>query len=156
MADAVYELVIRARAGESFTPDPAMLAERLDRIPGVTVEGPRRFAFGEADEHGRMEIVARETGPVEISIPRPWVMERGPQVFALVFMTAEWCGGEVFDPQIDDTLRKDVVLQGLVAVRQAQREQQAQGRPDAGRGATTPAEDPPPAPAKRPWYKPGS
>ena len=151
----VYELVIRARAGTPFDPDPAMLAGRLERIPGVNVEGPGRFSFGEPDEHGRMEIQA-QTEPARIGIrfPRAWVMDRGPQVFALVFMAAEWSGGEVFDPQIEDTLRKDVVLQGLVAVRQAQREKESPGPPPPER--ETPATEEPPASGKRPWWKPGS
>jgi hypothetical protein len=99
-----------------------------------------------------MEIVASPER-IDIRIPRSWVMERGPQVFALVFMTAEWCNGEVWDPQIEDTLQKDVILQGMVAVRQAQREQEPR---------TTQAEQLPPvepeAPAtpKRPWWKSGS
>jgi len=41
-------------------------------------------------------------------------------VFALVFMAAEWLGWEVYDPQIEDTLKKDVVLAGMIAMRRAQ------------------------------------
>jgi hypothetical protein len=157
MGSATYDLVIRARPDEPFDPDPGALAGRLERIPGVTIEGPQHFAFGERDEHGRMEIVAEEGGRIAISIPRPWVMDRGPQVFALVFMAAEWCGGEVFDPQIDDTLRKEVVLQGLVAVRQAQREREATAKepavpPASASGPHSNAEKE----VKRPWWKPGS
>lgn len=150
----LYHLVIRARPDARFEPDPGMLAERLERIPGVSIEGPRRFTFGEADEHGQMEILAPENGEIGIRIPRPWVMEKGPQVFALVFMAAEWCGGEVFDPQIDDTLRKDVVLQGLVAARQAQRERDA-APPAMPAPTKAPTTDESPAPPKRPWWKPG-
>jgi hypothetical protein len=81
-------------------------------------------------------------------------MERGPQVFALVFMTSEWCHGEVWDPQIEDTLQKDVVLQGMVAVRQAQREQERQFAPGKTPTEPTPPVDPAaPAKPKRPWWK---
>ena len=95
-----------------------------------------------------MEIEALETGQIRIRFPRLWVNDRGPQVFALVFMIAEWCDGEVYDPQIDDTLRKDVVLQGMVAVRQAQREQDMKSAPES----PAPTSDAPAKP-KRPWWK---
>lgn len=150
MQSTHYELLIRATADEDFRPDPGMLDTRLGRIPGVSPHGERSWQFGEADEHGIMEIEALETGPVRIRFPRPWVNERGPQVFALVFMAAEWCGGEVYDPQIDDTLRKEVVLQGMVAVREAQREQETQPAPEA----PAPMSDAPAKP-KRPWWKKG-
>lgn len=146
----IYELSIRASGSGSFDPDPEMLGTRLGRIPGVTRQAGGRFTFGEADAHGQMQIDAGD--PIRVRIPRAWVMERGPQVFALVFMTAEWCGGEVYDPQIDDTLKKEVVLQGMVAVRQARREQEQE---------TTAPETPAPQVdatpgAKRPWWKRGS
>ena len=95
-----------------------------------------------------MDIEALDTGQVRIRFPRPWVNDRGPQVFALVFMTAEWCDGEVYDPQIDDTLRKDVVLQGMVAVREAQREQEMKSAPER----PAPKSDAPAKP-KRPWWR---
>jgi hypothetical protein len=143
-----YELLIRARPEGDFRPDPEMLETRLGRIPGVTATGPGSWQFGETDEHGSMGIEALETGQVRIRFPRPWVNDRGPQVFALVFMTAEWCDGEVYDPQIDDTLRKDVVLQGMVAVREAKREQETKSAPET----PAPKSDPPAKP-KRPWWK---
>lgn len=143
-----YELLIRARPQGDFKSDPGMLETRLGRIPGVTSDGERRWTFGEPDEHGAMEIEALETGQVRVRFPRAWVNERGPQVFALIFMTAEWCDGEVYDPQIDDTLRKEVVLQGMVAVRQAQREQETKSAPEA----PAPMTDAPAKP-KRPWWK---
>jgi hypothetical protein len=143
-----YELLIRGRGEGGFKADPEMLQTRLGRIPGVTESGPRSWAFGEPDEHGAMEIEALETGQIRIRFPRLWVNDRGPQVFALVFMTAEWCDGEVYDPQIDDTLRKDVVLQGMVAVRQAQREQDMKSAPES----PAPKSDAPAKP-KRPWWK---
>jgi len=153
MDQTVYHLVIRARDGQEFDPDAAMLESRLGRIPGVSVLGSGQFRFGEADEHGAMEIVAGPGG-VDIRIPRTWVMERGPQVFALVFMTSEWCHGEVWDPQIEDTLQKDVVLQGMVAVRQAQREQAERAvSTTAPAEEISPAEPEAPAKPKRPWWK---
>ena len=51
-------------------------------------------------------------------------MERGPRVFALVFMLQGWTRWEVFDPQLGDTLQREAVLQGLVAMRQAQMEKE--------------------------------
>jgi len=153
MDQTVYHLVIRARDGQDFDPDAAMLESRLGRIPGVSVLGSGQFRFGEADEHGAMEFVAGPDG-VDIRIPRTWVMERGPQVFALVFMTAEWCHGEVWDPQIEDTLQKDVVLQGMVAVRQAQREQEQRTAPGPPPAEQVPPADPESsARARRPWWK---
>jgi hypothetical protein len=115
----------------------------------VRHEAHDRYEFGDRDEHGVTEIERRDDGEVEIRVPRPWVMARGPQIFALVFMTAEWCSGEVYDPQIDDTLRKDVVLQGLVAARQAQREKAS---PEVA--APAPEADASPGP-RRPWFKRG-
>jgi hypothetical protein len=161
MDQAVYHLVIRARDGQEFDPGAGLLESRLGRIPGVVVEADGQFRFGEADEHGVMEIVASPER-IDIRIPRPWVMGRGPQVFALVFMTAEWCRGEVWDPQIEDTLQKDVVLQGMVAVRQAQREREQQlasgTTSEVASGRTSAEENPPaepeaPAMPKRPWWK---
>ena len=145
-----YELTIRAKPDEAFKSDVGMLESRLGRIPGVSLIAPGTFRFGEPDEHGVMEITALEDGSISIRIPRPWVMERGPQVFALVFMTAEWCDGEVFDPQIDDTLQKEAVLQGMVTVRQAQREQELKSAPET----PAPTSDAPAQP-KRPWWKKG-
>ncbi len=154
MDQSIYRLVIRARDGQDFDPDVGQLESRLGRIPGVSIEGNGRFCFGEEDEHGVMEIVAGDSADIDIRIPRPWVMERGPQVFALVFMTAEWCHGEVWDPQIEDTLQKDVVLQGMVAVRQAQREQEQQKPPGTAPAGQVPRRDPQsPARARRPWWK---
>jgi len=143
-----YELTIRARPDGAFNPDVEMLDARLGRIPGVGITSPGSYRFGEPDEHGVMEISVRETGSISIRIPRAWVMDRGPQVFALVFMTAEWCDGEVHDPQIDDTLQKETVLQGMVAVRQAQREQELKSAPET----PAPTSDAPAQP-KRPWWK---
>jgi hypothetical protein len=61
---------------------------------------------------------------IEISIPRFWIKARGPQVFAIVFMMQGWTGFEVYDPQIESTLERETVLQGMVAIRQAQLENQ--------------------------------
>jgi len=149
MESSLYRLRIRPHPGADFDPDPERLRARLLRIPGVSQTADGRFEFGDRDEHGVTEIECLSGGEIEFRVPRPWVMPRGPQIFALVFMTAEWCSGEVYDPQIDDTLRKDVVLQGLVAVRQAQREGETPAPPDPD----TPSEAPP-AP-RRPWWKRG-
>ena len=145
---------------------------------------PDRWIFDEADDAGVMEldVFVRRNGvrvdprdvrddeadrcdEVEIRMPRPWVMAKGPRVFALVFMLAEWAKWEVFDPQIEDVLHKEVVLSGLVAMRQAQREQE---RKDAGGGDEPigpppmteeyrPATSAPPPeetkPRRRPWWK---
>ena len=98
-------------------------------------------------------------------MPRAMVVEKGPRVFALVFMLAEWAKWEVFDPQIDDRLQKEAVLSGLVAMRQAQRDQEAPtpeqsaapaGPPPAPADDYTPTTTaPPPAPKerRRPWWK---
>lgn len=61
---------------------------------------------------------------IEVSIPRYWIKARGPQVFAIVFMMQGWTGWEVYDPQIESTLERETVLQGMVAIRQAQLENQ--------------------------------
>jgi len=85
----------------------------------VAEQGNGHYEFGERDAGGIMQIeVAAER--VVVLIPRTWVPARGPQVFALVFMMAEWLSWEVHDPQIGGVLKKDVVLQGMVAMRQAQ------------------------------------
>jgi hypothetical protein len=146
-----YELLIRARPEGGFNAAPEMIDRRLGSIPGVTETGPRAWNFGEPDEHGVMEIHSLETGEVSIRIPRPWVVPKGPQVFALVFMISEWCDGEVFDAQIEDTLQRETVLQGMVAMRQAQREQELKSAPEK----PAPMPDAPARP-KRPWWKRGS
>jgi hypothetical protein len=128
------------------------MREHLRRIPGVKDQGDGLYTFGERDEHGIMEIEmlvvrdrervpvedlaaedAERSNGIEVRIPRPWVMPRGPQVFALVFMMAEWNGWEVYDPQIEDTLQKEAVLSGLVAVRQQQLEREGRGGPPGTR-----------------------
>lgn len=162
------------------------MVRHLTRIPGVVETGPDRYAFGDEDEHGvmQLDVFVRRNGArvepqdvrddeadrcdeVEVRIPRDWVMAKGPQVFALVFMLAEWADWEVFDPQIDDTLQKEAVLSGLVAMRQAQRQaENPQADPAPAGPPPMPPEDylpttaTPPRPAKdeakrRPWWKRG-
>jgi len=121
-----YLLWIRKDADESASSSCGELADRLLRVPTVVQRDARHFAFAEPDEAGQVEIELFEGDDpdtfcrVIFDVPRAWVPAKGPQVFALVFMTASWLAWEVFDPQIDDTLQKDVVLQGLVAMRRAQ------------------------------------
>jgi hypothetical protein len=184
-----YTLLLRSDAGHARAAEREGLIAHLTRIPGVVERGPDRYAFGDEDEHGIMEldVFVRRDGArvepedvrddeaatvheVEVRVPRPWVMEHGPRVFALVFMLAEWAEWEVFDPQIDDRLQKEAVLSGLVAMRQAQREQEAR---KAGESEQLPG-DPPPLhsdyqpsapppsdtngdakPRRRPWWKKG-
>lgn len=129
MADPhVYTLELREGPGFDGEITRPRLQDRLLRIPGLEEAAPGLYSFGEPDEHGRMEMELRE-GPgdsiagMEVRIPRPWATSKGPQVWALVFMAAEWAGWEVYDPQIGDTLEKQVVLSGLVAMRQQQRGQ---------------------------------
>lgn len=185
---STYTLLLRSDAAHSRPAEREGLVGHLTRIPGVVETAPDRYAFGDEDEHGVMEldVYVRRNGArvepadvgddeadrcdeLEVRIPRPWVMEQGPRVFALVFMLAEWARWEVFDPQIEDTLQKEAVLSGLVAMRQAQREQE---RKDAGLSEPMPVPPPmpdeeylpttatPPAPSKekakrRPWWKLG-
>jgi len=107
---------------------------KWQRIPTLSAAEPGRYVFGEADEHGQMDLRFAPEGAdgtfdrIEVRIPRPWVHAKGPQVFALVFMTAEWIGFEVHDPQIDSVLQKEAVLQGMVAMRQAQLDQERGGQ----------------------------
>ena len=201
MSDDTYTLLLRSDADHTRPADRAGLIGHLTRIPGAEADPgvADRFTFGEADAAGSMtldflvvrdgqrvsapEVTDEEAArcdEVEIRMPRPWVMERGPQVFALVFMLAEWAKWEVFDPQIEDTLQKEAVLSGLVAMRQAQREHEAQGGaptpgpvgsggasferpPRPGEAPPPPAEDyrptqreAPKAPSKKkPWWKLG-
>ena len=149
-----YTLLLRSDERHSRPADREGLIGHLLRIPGAVETAPDRFEFGDADEHGVMELDAfvhrdgqrlrpedvrdDEAGrcdEMEVRIPRPWVMERGPRVFALVFMLAEWAKWEVFDPQIGDSLQKEAVLSGLVAMRQAQREHEAARESQAGRSS---------------------
>lgn len=180
---AFYTLSLRSDAARSASTDRADLLARLLRIPGVQPSDDLvdSYEFGDRDEHGVMSLeffvcrggvrvpaeeVTDEEGArcheVEVRIPRPWVLDRGPRVFALVFMLAEWAKWTVFDPQIGDTLEKEAVLSGLVAMRQKQRdlEASAAGRASAKEQApppdyvpqTQPA-PPPPKPARGPWWK---
>ncbi len=112
------------------------LRQRLRRIPGLENEDANTLTFGDEDEHGLMRIRFRPVADpadsydgLDVEVPRPWVHARGPQVFALVFMIAEWIGWSVYDPQIESTLQKEAVLQGLVAMRQAQLEKEGKGGP---------------------------
>lgn len=182
MDEARYILLLRSDATHARSTDRATLLAHLLRIPGAAQSGehPDRFEFGDRDEHGVMTLelfvlragsrvpaaeVRDDEAPrcdgVEIGIPRPWVLERGPRVFALVFMLAEWAKWEVFDPQIGDTLQKEAVLSGLVAMRQAQREHErsAAGATEApaaaGEDDVAPRrpEATPPKPARAAWWK---
>jgi hypothetical protein len=114
----------RAEHGAPARPasaDSAGVRARLLRVPGIAEVSPGRFEFGARDADGVMtlEVLSRE---VQIAIPRPWALRQGAQVFALVFMAAEWLAWEVYDPQIGSILRKESVLQGMVAMRQAQQQ----------------------------------
>jgi len=127
-----YQLLIRKDSPESESSSCEDLSSRLVRVPTIERVDLRHYVFGgdfgEADEAGRVHLslpecdVEDEFSRIEVDIPRSWVPEKGPQIFALVFMAASWLSWEVYDPQIDDTLKKDVVLQGLVAMRRAQLE----------------------------------
>ena len=127
-----YQLVLRPTLEDQDPLDQTLLRERLLRIPGVIARGDGVFQFGEIDEHGAMIIQARDES-IETAIPRAWVHERGPQVFAIVFMMAEWHAYEVYDPQIGEVLIKEAVLQGLVAMRQARLEAEGRGGPPGTR-----------------------
>lgn len=132
----IYRLTLRSDPSYSESLPRDELAGRLAKIPGLRDEGGGIYRFGEPDVYGVMEIeLARrhegvlsrgatqdEAGlynVIEVRVPRHWVMEKGPQVFALVFMMAAWNRWVVYDEQIQDTLQKEAVLQGLVAMRQA-------------------------------------
>jgi len=196
MAD-IYTLLLRSDASHPRPAEREGLLRHLTRIPGVVERGPDAFVFGDEDEHGIMEldVFVRRDGArveprdvrddesarcdeVEVRVPRAWVMENGPRVFALIFMLAEWAKWEVYDAQIDDTLNKEAVLSGLVAMRQAQRDADAKvaGAEDPTVTTSRPARpdtaiDPPPVedyqpttttpPAekpkakRRPWWKLG-
>jgi len=123
--DDAYRLILRDPEAGSPPRSREEIEVKWQRIPTLVPAEAGRYVFGVADEHGQMDLCFLPEMPsqsferIEIQIPRAWVHARGPQVFALVFMTAEWIGFEVFDPQIESVLQKDVVLQGLVAMRQA-------------------------------------
>lgn len=172
-----YTLQLRQDARFSRAAEREALLKHLLRIPGVESVAADLYVFGEADEHGRMELelfVRRDGDRVaatevtdlenarcdelEVRIPRAHVHANGPRVFALVFMVAEWAKWEVFDPQIESVLQKEAVLSGLVAMRQAQRE--AEGKVDPP--APTPVHyepvtktPPPQKERRRPWFKRG-
>lgn len=182
-----YILLLRSDATYQRPAEREGLLQHLTRIPGVVERAPDQYVFGGEDANGRMEldVLVRRDGArvepsdvrddeadrcdeVEVRMPRDWVIENGPRAFALVFMLAEWSDWEVYDPQIDDTLQKEVVLSGLVAMRQQQREAEAKatGQPLEPLGPVPPpAEDyrpttttPPaekPKAKRRPWWKIG-
>jgi hypothetical protein len=145
MPSELYLLLLRSDPTYARWAPRDALRDHLRRIPNLMHQGDDLYHFGEQDEHGVMQVefqIVRDgeqippdswteedkerCNGVEVRIPRAWVMDRGPQVFALVFMIAEWYGWQVFDPQIGDTLQKEAVLQGLVAM--CQRRLQAEGR----------------------------
>jgi hypothetical protein len=126
MPSEFYALCLRPSSNPGAASDSQLGVDRLMRIPGVVDRGDGAYEFGDADEHGVMRLDF-ELASIGIAIPRPWVHDRGPMVFALVFMLAEWLRWEVYDPQIEDVLVKEVVLQGMVAMRQAQREADLRG-----------------------------
>lgn len=178
-----YTLLLRSDAARSTSTDRADLLARLRRIPGVEPSDDRvdSYEFGDRDERGVMSLelfvcrdgarvpaeeVTDEAGSrcheVEVRIPRAWILDRGPRVFALVFMLAEWAKWTVFDPQIGDTLQKEAVLSGLVAMRQKQRDLEAASVRRASAQEPTPAPDyvpqsqpapPPPKPTRGSWWK---
>ncbi len=138
--EAPYRIVLRppSTAAEGVSrPEPSVeatevsrleLEERLVAIPGVRRLEDGSYEFAEEGDRGAMGIrflpAEGQLESIETEIPRPWVMERGPRVFALVFMLQGWTRWEVFDPQLGDTLQREAVLQGLVAMRQAQMEKE--------------------------------
>lgn len=149
-----YRILLRPRETQSPQLECAPVREKLKAVPGVSARDEGLHHFGEEDEHGVMTIrlsaesAAEGTSPagesasarehessadtlrsIEISIPRFWIKARGPQVFAIVFMMQGWTGFEVYDPQIESTLERETVLQGMVAIRQAQLENQGQRVP---------------------------
>ncbi|HEX9641600.1 MAG TPA: hypothetical protein VGB13_09835 [Candidatus Krumholzibacteria bacterium] len=123
-----YRLFLRPPTASGDTRPVEELRAKLTRVPTLEEIDGRHFEFGEADQAGIMKLAletaadeaAGQFDRVEITVPRAWLPGRGPQVFALVFMAAEWLGWEVYDPQIEDTLKKDVVLAGMIAMRRAQ------------------------------------
>ena len=184
-ATAFYTLLLHSDAARSTSTDRADLLARLRRIPGVEPSDDRvdSYEFGDRDEHGVMslelfvcrdgtrvpaadvtDVEGERCDEVEVRIPRAWVLDRGPRVFALVFMLAEWAKWTVFDPQIGGTLQKEAVLSGLVAMRQKQRDFEASTAQPASASAEQAAPPPdyvpqvqpaPPAPkrGRGPWWK---
>lgn len=174
--ESTYVLLLRSDASHARASESSRLTAHLARIPGVdeSTNAARTYTFGEIDDHGQMTLEfftcrgPRRIAPgeetaeerdrcdeVEVRIPRPWVIERGPRVFALVFMLAEWAKWEVFDPQIGDTLQKEAVLSGLVAMRQAKREREARRTDEPVTPAPT-SDAPEPQsgdPTSGPWWK---
>ncbi|HKI83622.1 MAG TPA: hypothetical protein VKA63_04730 [Candidatus Krumholzibacteria bacterium] len=106
----------------------AAAPDRSSTEPGSPTEPGSSAEPGSSTEPGSPghadESAADLMRSIEISIPRFWIKARGPQVFAIVFMMQGWTGFEVYDPQIDSTLERETVLQGMVAMRQAQLENQ--------------------------------
>ncbi len=125
-----YRILLRPREGQSPQLEGASVQDKLLSVPGISSQAERFFHFGEEDEHGVMTIRLSPETPadfmhsIEVSIPRAWVRARGPQVFAIVFMMQGWTGWEVYDPQIESTLERETVLQGMVAMRQIELEKQ--------------------------------
>ena len=125
-----YRILLRPREGQSSELACASVRERLPSVPGISSPSERLFHFGEEDEHGVMTVRLLPEEPtdsmrsIEVSIPRPWVKLRGPRVFAIVFMMQGWTDWEVYDPQIESTLERETVLQGMVAMRQIELEKQ--------------------------------
>jgi len=147
-----YRILLRPREGQSPELECASVQDRLPSVPGISSRSKRLFHFGEEDEHGVMTIRLSLEGSadatsegsssesaspkneietsagamrsIDVTIPRPWVKQRGPQVFAIVFMMQGWTGWEVYDPQIESTLERETVLQGMVAMRQIELEKQ--------------------------------
>jgi len=149
-----YRILLRPREAQNQELECAAVREKLRAVPGISAQDGRLHHFGEEDEHGVMTISLSagsadegtsradrspaegsssvrgvESAPdtlrsIEMSIPRYWIKARGPQVFAIVFMIQGWTGWEVYDPQIKSTLERETVLQGMVAMRQAQLENQ--------------------------------
>ena len=131
----LYRILLRKDEAESMSLPRAEMRGRLGAIPGVIARTENDFEFGETDEDGVMELrlcgsEAEELSRIEVEIPRAWVMQNGPRVFALVFMVQGWTGWEVYDPQIEGTLQREAVLQGLVAMRQARMQEEGRRVPE--------------------------
>lgn len=142
-----YRILVRGDDAESSTLPRSAVRDRLCAVPKVVLREGDLHEFGEADEHGVMTLQLH--GPdeetlssIEVMIPRPWVMQMGPQVFALVFMVQGWTNWEVYDPQIDGTLQREAVLQGLVAMRQARMQEEGRKVPEPKLTVDPPAKTP--------------
>jgi hypothetical protein len=102
--------------------DSKAIAQRLQvdsfiaSLPGVRLESPGVFAYGDKRRRLFVHIFTGETDAIDsvgVSVPAAFMGSSGEQALLLCFQIAEHLGWQVFDPQLGDYLDKSTAAEVL-------------------------------------------